>query len=134
MRNETICVVDDDLVYQFTAKKILAKLKNVKDVLFFSDGEQALNYLRDNLDFKEKLPGIIFLDINMPYMDGWTFLNIFKQIKSKLSKTATIYMVSSSPEKSDIERARKIEEVTDYIVKPITKEVFKEKINSYFKR
>ncbi len=64
-------------------------------------------------------------------MDGWTFLNIFKDIKPKLPKPVTIYMVSSSPETRDRDRAKQISEVTDYIIKPITKEVFIEKINSY---
>ncbi len=131
MKTETICVVDDDLVYQFTAKKILNKLDTVKDVLTFSDGEQAYNYLKEHVKFEDKLPGLIFLDINMPYMDGWTFLNIFKEIKPHLAKNVTIYMVSSSPERKDIDRAKQISEVADYIVKPITRDIFMEKINSY---
>ena len=131
MKNETICVVDDDIVYQFTAKKILSNLDTVKGVLTFSDGEQAYNYLRDNFNQVEKLPGLIFLDINMPYMDGWTFLNIFKEIKPQLAKQVTIYMVSSSPERKDMDRAKQISEVSDYIVKPITRDIFTEKINSY---
>ncbi len=132
MKTETICVVDDDIVYQFTAKKILSDFESVKGVLTFSDGEQAYNYLKEHLKTEEKLPGLIFLDINMPYMDGWTFLSIFKEIKPKLAKPITIYMVSSSPEKKDIDRARQISEVSDYIIKPITRTVFMEKINSYF--
>ncbi len=132
MKKETICVVDDDLVYQYTASKMLKGIDTVSDVITFSDGEQAYNYLQDHLDVKDKLPGIMFLDINMPFMDGWTFLKIFKDLKLKLAKPITIYMVSSSPEKDDIERAKKIPEVSDYIVKPITRDIFKEKIKCYF--
>ncbi len=131
MKNETICVVDDDIVYQFTAKKLLSAIEHVKDVLIFSDGEEAYNYLVQHLNSSTELPGIIFLDINMPFMDGWTFLEIFRKIKPDLPKPISIYMVSSSQDRKDRERARKISEVSDYIVKPITKEIFKEKIESY---
>ena len=134
MKHETICVIDDDIVYQFTAKKILSSLNNVGKVLIFSDAEKALEYLVDHADSEEDLPGLIFLDINMPFMDGWTFLDMFKEIKPRLNKSITIFMVSSSPERRDMDRARRIEEVTDYIVKPITREIFTEKIEGVPKK
>lgn len=134
MKQETICVIDDDIVYQFTAKKILSGLENVGSVLVFSDGEKALEYLVDHADSEEDLPGFIFLDINMPYMDGWSFLEMFKAIKPRLKKQITIHMVSSSPERRDMDRAEKIREVSGYIVKPITREIFTEKLDGLIKK
>jgi CheY-like chemotaxis protein len=74
----------------------------------------------DNLYNDVELPDIIFLDIDMPIMDGFQFMEEYVKIKPKLGKKITIYMVSSSVDPVDIERARKISEITDYIVKPIT--------------
>jgi CheY-like chemotaxis protein len=116
----SVCIVDDDDIYQFTMVKTLKSLKLTDDIMVFSDGEEALNFMLDNLHNDQELPDIIFLDIDMPIMDGFQFMEEYVKIKPKLGKKITIYMVSSSVDPVDIERARKISEITDYIVKPIT--------------
>ena len=73
----------------------------------------------------EALPDIIFLDINMPFMDGWQFLEEYTKIKPTLSKQIVIYVVSSSISEYDIERARNNSNVSDYFVKPITVDTYK---------
>ncbi len=77
MKSETICVVDDDLVYQFTAKKMLSKLDTVNGVLTFSDGEEAYNYFKNHIAAKDKLPGLIFFGYKYAIY-GW--LDLFKHI------------------------------------------------------
>lgn len=126
LSKEIICLIDDDKVYQYTATKSLKASTVVRQVLVFNDGEEAYNYLVDNLNSRDNLPDIIFLDINMPYMDGWEFMSEFIKLQPKLSKTITIYMVSSSVQKEDIERAEELELISDYIIKPITTQRFKE--------
>ena len=69
-------------------------------------------------------PDIIFLDINMPVMDGWEFLEAYRAIEEKLPDTISIYLVSSSVDKNDIMRSRQFKYVTDYLVKPVYKEKF----------
>ncbi|KAB2814349.1 response regulator [Phaeocystidibacter luteus] len=125
-KKEIICLIDDDKVYQYTASKSIEASSVVKRVLVFDDGEQAYTYLVDNLTLRENLPDIIFLDINMPYMDGWEFMEEFVKLKPKLSKTITIYMVSSSLQEDDINKAKSLESISEYIIKPISKERFKE--------
>tara|TARA_R110002111_G_scaffold55243_3_gene94979 strand:- start:863 stop:1180 length:318 start_codon:yes stop_codon:yes gene_type:complete len=88
--------------------------------MVFSDGEEALDFMLDNLHNDKELPDVIFLDIDMPIMDGFQFMEEYVRIKPKLGKKITIYMVSSSVDPVDIDRAKKISEITDYIVKPIT--------------
>jgi CheY-like chemotaxis protein len=88
--------------------------------MVFSDGEEALDFMLDNLH--KELPDVIFLDIDMPIMDGFEFMEEYVKIKPKLGKKITIYMVSSSVDPVDIDRAKKISEITDYIVKPITQD------------
>jgi len=116
----SVCIVDDDDIYQFTMVKTLKSLKLTDNIMVFSDGEEALNFMLDNLHNEKELPDIIFLDIDMPIMDGFQFMEEYVKIKPKLGKKMTIYMVSSSVDPVDIERAKKIGEITDYIVKPIT--------------
>jgi len=125
-----ISIVDDDEIYQFTASRTIKAVESTCEVLIFSDGERAINFLKDTSERPEQLPDIIFLDINMPIMDGWQFLEAYIKLKPKIGKKITIYMVSSSVDPADTERAKYISELSDYIVKPITPEQFKDLIAS----
>lgn len=124
LNREIICIVDDDEVYQFTASRSIKSSSVVKQVLIFGDGEKAYDYLTENLNNREQLPDVIFLDINMPYMDGWEFIDHFAKLKPNLAKPITVYMVSSSVVPDDVDRAKAISEITDYLIKPIDKDTF----------
>jgi CheY-like chemotaxis protein len=125
-----ISIVDDDEVHQFTTTRTIQTSGVACEVLTFSDGEEAIDFLTTTSEDPDKLPDIIFLDINMPIMDGWQFLEAYIAIKPKMGKKITIYMISSSVDPADTERAKAISELSDYIVKPITPERFKELLNS----
>jgi CheY-like chemotaxis protein len=119
-----ICLVDDDEVYQFCMKKIIENLntKQIRKILGFSDGEEALGFMSQNAGNNSELPNVILLDINMPIMDGWQFMEEYVKLKPKIEKRIIIYMVSSSKNDEDIERAKTISEISDYLVKPVTPE------------
>jgi CheY-like chemotaxis protein len=121
-----ICVIDDDEVYQFTVTRTIEVQKLAKKILVFSDGEQAIQFLVDNVANNENVPDVIFLDINMPIMDGWQFLEEFVRIKPRIGKKIIIYMVSSSVDPVDLERAKKIGELSDYIIKPVAPDKLKD--------
>ena len=89
-QNHSICIVDDDEVYKFFVKKILKIKKLAENVLTFPDGEEAYNYIEQNKENPEKLPDIIFLDINMPIMDGFQFMEEYTKLKAKVAKKITI--------------------------------------------
>lgn len=125
-----ISIVDDDEIYQFTASRTIKAVENACEILAFRDGEQAINFLTATTENTAQLPDIIFLDINMPIMDGWQFLEAYIKLKPKIGKKITIYMVSSSVDPADTERAKYISELSDYIVKPITPVQFKDLIES----
>ena len=116
----TICIVDDDRIYQIATRKMLERITAAKNILIFSNGEEAFQYLSESASDKDALPDIIFLDINMPLMNAWQFLEAYTEIKPQLSKPITIYVISSSISEIDIQRAKNIEDVKDYYVKPIT--------------
>lgn len=114
-----ICIVDDDEIYKFTVNKTIELKKLARKVLFFSDGEEALDFMMDNVGNNHHLPDIIFLDINMPVMDGFQFMEEFVKLKPKVGKKIVIYMVTSSVDPLDISRAKKIADISDYLIKPI---------------
>lgn len=113
------CIIDDDSVYQFILKKAIKDLDVAEKIMSFFDGEEALNFIIENFKNAEELPDFILLDIDMPIMDGFQFIEEYIKIKQKINKNITIYMVSSSVDSADIERAKNIKEITDYLSKPI---------------
>jgi two-component system, chemotaxis family, chemotaxis protein CheY len=119
-----IALVDDDKIFQLTASKTLKATAITDKILQFENGEEALRFLREHTSNPDSLPDYIFLDINMPMIDGWMFLEDYDDLKGKITKPISIYMVSSSIDTRDIERARKNSNVKDYIVKPVTREKF----------
>ena len=116
-----IALVDDDRVYRILTSKLILESNLSDKVLQFSDGEEAINFIKSTLQNGEELPDIIFLDINMPYMDGWQFLDEYVKIKPSLKKDIILYLVSSSNNNNDLHRAEKYPEVTEYIIKPFTR-------------
>ena len=112
-----ICIVDDDDIYQFTMKLNLKHIDSVAEVKIFNDGLAVLDFIKTNLNTLKELPDVIFLDINMPVMDGFQFMEEY--LKLKITKKINIYMLSSSIDPVDVEKVNRINEVSDYITKPI---------------
>ncbi|MCK8522274.1 response regulator [Aquimarina sp. D1M17] len=118
------CIIDDDPIFVFGVKKIMEIIGFCKNLMVFQNGEEALNNLKAIISNNEKLPDVILLDLNMPILDGWQFLDEF--IKIPCEKKIIIYIVSSSVDPQDILKAKTYELVSDYIVKPVTVEKLKE--------
>lgn len=125
----TVALIDDDEIFQFTALKSIEATRTTHSILQFLNGRDALKYLIEKSSEKELLPDVIFLDINMPLIDGWMFIEEFRKIKTQLSKQITIYMASSSIDQSDISKAKEIAEIAEYVFKPITFEKFSSLLN-----
>ena len=119
-----VALIDDDEIIQFIGTKVIESTNLVDRIKTFSNGEEAINFLKSNSKNPDLLPEIILLDLNMPIMNGFEFLEKFIMLEPKLGKKITIYVVSSSVSPIDIEKLNKISEVSDYIIKPITKEKF----------
>ena len=106
----------------FLTKKAIESTSLVELIRVFGNGLDAINFLREHCEDVEALPEIILLDLSMPIMDGWQFLDQFTKLAPKMDKKITLYICSSSISPSDVELAKKNNLVSDYIIKPITKE------------
>jgi CheY-like chemotaxis protein len=118
----TLFVVDDDITYQRIIKLTLLKYPVFKHVLYFDEGKQLLSYLTEFNQDHSNLPDLIFLDLNMPGLDGWAVLDAFGQIQKSFAKKILVYIVTVSIRDVDRERAMGYEFVMDFISKPLYKE------------
>jgi YesN/AraC family two-component response regulator len=111
-------LVDDDEIFTYGFKKITIIKGLFHQILSFSNGREAIDYLKDPKN-SHHLPDVLFVDINMPVMNGWEFIDAFEEIKSQLGKNITIYNISSSIYLKDINRAKDNPLIADYLLKPI---------------
>ncbi len=126
MKFNDVFVVDDDKIFHFIIKKLLVSNNIDISPAFFENGLQAIEGIKSKLNNGEMPPDLILLDINMPVLDGWQFLEEFKKLKERIQKHITIYIISSSDNTVDISRAKDFkDEVTDYYLKPVTIEAIK---------
>jgi CheY-like chemotaxis protein len=118
----TLLIIDDDEVFVYLTKKTIQQTNLINLINVFGNGLDAINFLKENIDNPDSLPEIILLDLSMPIMDGWDFLEDYLLLMPKLSRKINIYIVSSSISPFDIVKAKSISAVSDYIIKPITRE------------
>lgn len=88
-----IAIIDDDIVSHFILTSIINLNKLADSILSFMDGEEAIQYFTNNKTENEKIPDIVFLDVNMPIMDGWMFVEEYARIKKDITKKTVIFMV-----------------------------------------
>ncbi|WP_264564247.1 response regulator [Flavobacterium sp. N3904] len=119
MNQKTIWVIDDDPIYQIIVDKIIKKSELFSAVSSFKNGKEAIDAIKNVLENKETLPGIILLDINMPIMDGWEFMEELVLLKSQINGSIQIYIVSSSIALEDKSKAKNYPEIIAYLSKPI---------------
>lgn len=117
-------LIDDDEVANFVNLKTIESTHLVNQIKIFTSGDKAIEFLKVNLNNIDLLPEIILLDLNMPVMDGFEFLSQFIGLNPRIGKKINIYVVSSSLAMSDHDRIRSINAVSDFIIKPITKQKF----------
>lgn len=118
-----IIFVDDSPLDHFILKRILTKYQLNYEVNCTPDGEEVLSFLSQNRLNKATLPDIILLDLYMPRLDGWAFLEKMQHVYPHLSKPLKLYVLSSSINPRDIQWVKRFQFVKSFIFKPITKEV-----------
>ena len=122
-------LVDDNSDDNFFHEREIKKSHLAPVVVTKTSGIKALEYLKS----KEKPHSdLIFLDINMPGMNGWEFLKEYTQLDKVLQSRAIIIMLTTSDNADDVAKANTYTFVSDYITKPLTKEIMEGIIKKYF--
>lgn len=114
------CIIDDDPAFTFLTKEIMEMTDFCTDLLVYKNGQEAISGLTKIIKSGEILPDVILLDLNMPVMNGWEFLDEFSDTLNE--KGVTIFIVTSSVNPTDYEKANNYQSVTDYVEKPVTEE------------
>lgn len=121
---DLILCIDDDPIALMLSKKVICKTTFSKEIITAKNGEEALQYF-DSINLKglnsNLKPQLIFLDLNMPVMGGWEFLDSFSGPGySNFNTTTKVVILSSTIDPEDLEKARSYPMVIDFLSKPIT--------------
>jgi len=120
---ESICIIDDDRITLFGIRKMLNLIVDCNDISSYVNGKLALDGVKKRFEEEGNVPEVIFLDINMPIMDGWQFLEEF--IKLPIEKRVRVNIITSSIDAHDIQQWENYRKLTDHVItynnKPIKK-------------
>ncbi len=123
----SIWLIEDDDIEIYIFKTLLDKCQNVGNVKVFKNGRSPIDYIET--EPSDVLPSLIILDINMPILNGWGFLNQFKSLNKKGNTRTEIVMASSSIASFDIEKAERNELVSKLIQKPVSLNMLRDIVN-----
>jgi CheY-like chemotaxis protein len=130
--NPHVAIIDDDRIFHILTKKMLGITNFASKISEFFDGQEAIDYLIENHDQQEAIPDLIFLDIQMPFLDGWQFLDQF--ITLTFEKEITVYIVSSSISTLDHDKSTRYDKVKGFIVKPFPRDKMLEVLEDYMSK
>lgn len=115
---KNVLLVDDDDIFNFLNAKTLQSLGFVNDIHTALNGKQAIDLFNDYFGGSKPLPDIILLDLNMPIMDGFGFLEAFRRLDLPGKDQVKVVIVTSSDSPDDIKRAKDLG-VSQYLTKPL---------------
>lgn len=121
---DKVMIIDDNALDLYIAAKLIANNNFSEQILEYNNASAALEYLAENQENTDLLPQIIFVDIYLPIMDGFEFLENYNLLSPTLTDHCKIIMVSSTIDDRDIYRAKQDPSVSLFAVKPLTKSIF----------
>ena len=124
-----ILLVDDDVEDNYFHQIVINEMNITERIEVALNGVEALNFLKKE---NQTHPDLIFLDINMPKMNGWEFLQAYKEFKADQKAEVVVVMLSTSINPSDKERAEQFPDIIGFNSKPLTEEIISEILERYF--
>ncbi len=126
MKAKNVLLIDDNEVDNYLTRHILLKNGVSENIIVHSSGIDALKYLDDIRNETELMPDYIFLDIRMPEMDGFEFLDEFKLLPDAIKNKCIIFMLTSSGDQKDVERAGQYSLVKRFLSKTLDGKILKD--------
>lgn len=123
-----LLVIDDDDINIFIIKKIVEKTGFDIEMVSRNNGQQALDYLNETIAQNKALPSLVLIDINMPVMNGWEFIEAYEELN--IEQKVDMYILSSSVYENDIEKTKGYKTVRGFISKPLSMERLTELIKA----
>lgn len=129
-----ILLIDDDEPTNFLNKLTLEQAACTRHIHVAQSGQEALDYLRDIPAGKALRPDLIFLDINMPAMDGWEFLEKYRSLPPERKADIVLIMLTTSLNPDDEFRTQNIPEVSGFENKPLSQQRLEQLLKKYFRK
>ena len=123
-----VMLIDDNEIDNLINQKIIESAGITENIYTHTGGKGAIEFLRNSekiasmMGKNNFLPDVIFLDIDMPLMDGFQFLDEFERLSDRIKEHCKIVMLTSSINSKDIKRSKRYDYVKEYINKPLTKD------------
>ncbi|HEY4650469.1 MAG TPA: response regulator [Pontibacter sp.] len=119
-----VMLIDDDQVNNFVCESIIKSEQFADEVISYELAEEALQHLKKlAAERPYDFPDLIFLDINMPGMDGWSFIDEYRELPEAVTANCSLFMLSSAVDRKDIICAKSMKEVKDFFSKPLSPEI-----------
>ncbi len=119
---KSILLVDDDEATNYLHRLFLEEWGCTEDIYTALNGQEALEFLQTNLEFRNGHPSLILLDINMPIMNGFEFMEAYEKLDPQFKASIVVVMLTSSLHNTDQDRAGELKDLARFINKPLSKE------------
>lgn len=134
MEVHRIVLIDDNSIFCFIFQKLVEKYNNGRvEVIVFDNGKSALDYFLENANEPNLLPKLIFVDINMPILSGWEFLDALVSCNHMILTMSPFFIVSSSDNDIDINKSNEYPFIKGYFNKPLDKGKLFSVLDGYLK-
>src|ERR1700710_1096741 len=118
-----LVVIDDNPIDHYIMQRLLHNNYNCEQATYTYDGRLVLDYLEENKDEVAHLPDVIFLDLDMPELTGWEFLDELETFNAEARKNVRVHIMSSSIRSADVFHSKKYACVNSFMTKPLSKEL-----------